>query len=318
MQLGFFHIGGRTGALRTVRALTAGLLASVTLLEAACSPTFSRNDPTASHNDPAARSVPAASASSAAPAAPVSFPGVSAAPVIAATAPEVAITLDPLPLDPQSSAPVIEQAPMAPEVAPAAPAALVTPAAAPIAPAALVTPATGPTVRPFRPFRPKVERWRGLVRELLHEARLEGRFGGAAWRLDENLVLAVMEQESGGDPEAESWAGARGLMQLMPESFAWIMGIRNWGEDISDIDPTFVFDPTTNVRAGVRMLSAVLEEQGGSVYWALASYNAGGGAVNRWRAMGYDSVPDWYGFGETANYVPAILGSFNAHTGQGY
>lgn len=179
--------------------------------------------------------------------------------------------------------------------------------------------AAAPAVRPsVQPFRPRVERWRGLVRELLHEARLEGRHGGAAWRLDENLVLAVMEQESGGDPDAESWAGARGLMQLMPESFAWIMGIRNWGEDISDIDPTFVFDPTTNVRAGVRMLAAVLEEQGGSVYWALASYNAGGGAVNRWRAMGYDSVPDWYGVGETANYVPAILSSFNAHTGQGY
>ena len=112
--------------MRAVRTLTAGLLAAVTLLEAACSPTSTRNDPTASHNDPAAHSVPAASASSAAPAALVSFPGVSAAPVIAATAPEVAITLDPLPLDPQSSAPVIEQAPVEPEMTPAAPAALVT------------------------------------------------------------------------------------------------------------------------------------------------------------------------------------------------
>jgi len=57
----------------------------------------------------------------------------------------------------------------------------------------------------------------------------------------------------------------------------------------------------------------VLEEQGGNPYWALASYNAGGGMVNGWRASGFSGIPAWYGGGETANYAPAILGNYAAH-----
>jgi soluble lytic murein transglycosylase len=148
---------------------------------------------------------------------------------------------------------------------------------------------------------------------MIHEARAEGRLHGPAAVLDEDLVLAMIEQESGGDPNAESWAGARGLLQLMPESFAWIMGIHDWGEDVSDVDVNFLFDPQTNLRAGVRFLAAVLEEQGGHPYWALASYNAGGGMVNDWRAAGFSGIPAWYGGGETANYAPAILGNYAAH-----
>lgn len=162
-------------------------------------------------------------------------------------------------------------------------------------------------------FIPVVERWRGPVREMIEEARAEGRLSGRAAVLNEDLVLAVIQQESAGDPDAQSWAGALGLMQLMPPSFAWIMGIRNWGQDVSDIDPAFIRDPHTNLRAGVRFLAAVLEEQSGSVYWALASYNAGGGAVNAWRAAGLTDVPAIGGYVETANYVPAVLSSYNAH-----
>src|SRR5688500_16766735 len=162
-------------------------------------------------------------------------------------------------------------------------------------------------------YLPEVERWRGLVRELIAEARAEGRLNGNAGRLNEDLVLAVIQQESGGDPNAMSWVGARGLMQLMPPSFAWIMGIANWGQDISHLDTNFIFDPSTNLRAGIRFLGAVLEEQGGSVYWALASYNAGGGVVNQWRWSGLTEIPASYGGGETAHYAPTILGNYNAH-----
>lgn len=188
-----------------------------------------------------------------------------------------------------------------------------------VADAVAVAPPAAPVVEVAQPlpggtpFIPEVERWRGMVREMIAEARAEGRLTGAGIVLDEDLVLAVIEQESGGDPNAESWAGALGLMQLMPPSFAWIMGIRNWGEDVSDIDPVFILDPQTNLRAGVRFLGAVLEEQGGSVYWALASYNAGGGAVNAWRAAGLTSVPAIGGYVETANYAPAILANYSAH-----
>jgi hypothetical protein len=167
------------------------------------------------------------------------------------------------------------------------------------------------------PYAPGVERWRGPVRELIAEARAEGRLTGAASVIDEDLVLAVIQQESGGDPDAMSWAGARGLMQLMPESFAWIMLGRRWGSSLADVDPNFAFDPYTNLRAGIRFLGAVLEEQGGSIYWALASYNAGGGAVNSWRAAGHTAVPAYGGYWETAAYAPAILSNYEAHRTQG-
>ena len=201
-------------------------------------------------------------------------------------------------VDPVPAAP----APVAPEPAPALP-----------APAAPPAPEVAQPLAGAEPFMPEVERWRGLVRHLVAEARAEGRLEGPASRLNEDLALAVIEQESGGDPDAESWAGAMGLMQLMPESFAWIMGLHDWGDDVSDISDDMMRDPTTNLRAGVRFLAAVLEEQSGSIYWALASYNAGGGMVNAWRAAGYAAAPDSYGGGETASYAPAILGNYAAH-----
>jgi soluble lytic murein transglycosylase-like protein len=163
------------------------------------------------------------------------------------------------------------------------------------------------------PFVDEVEQWRPQVRALLDEVRAEGRLTGAASGVDEDLVLAVIEQESSGDPEAESGAGALGLMQLMPETFAWIMGIHDWGEDVSDVDRSQILDVPSNLRAGIRFLAAVLDEQSGSLYWALASYNAGGGVVNRWRAAGFSFVPAGDGYEETANYAPAILGNYAAH-----
>ena len=210
------------------------------------------------------------------------------------------------------SAPVAAPAPVITQPEP-----VIEPVIEPVAPAVVAVPQPAP--EPIGPlpggtaYPPEVERWRPLVRELIAEARAEGRLPGHAGRIDEDLVLAVIQQESSGDPNAMSWAGARGLMQLMPASFAWIMGIANWGQDISHLDPNFAFDPATNLRAGIRFLGAVLEEQSGSIYWALASYNAGGGNVFSWRRAGLAEIPPAYGGGETANYVPAILGNYNAH-----
>ncbi len=172
-------------------------------------------------------------------------------------------------------------------------------------------PVEAPAAPATLPFIDEVERWRPQVRAALEEARAEGRLGGAAGVIDENLVLAVIEQESSGDPEAESEAGALGLMQLMPETFAYFMGLHDWGDDVDDVDPAQMVDVPSNLRAGIRCLAGVLEEQDGSLYWALASYNIAGGTVNRWRAAGLSAVPSWYG--ETANYAPAILGNYAAH-----
>ena len=86
--------------------------------------------------------------------------------------------------------------------------------------------------------------------------------------LEEALVLAVIEVESGFDPEAVSHAGARGLMQLMP------VVEREYGV-------TDVFEPRQNVETGCAYLARLLSAYRGRLAWALAAYNAGPGRVRR-------------------------------------
>ena len=86
------------------------------------------------------------------------------------------------------------------------------------------------------------------------------------------LVHAGIDQESGGDPAAISSAGAMGLMQLMPGT-AQAYGIA---------DP---FDPEENVAGGTALLADLLRQYHGNVRLALAAYNAGSGAVARYRGI---------------------------------
>ena len=106
-------------------------------------------------------------------------------------------------------------------------------------------------------------------------------------RLDPALIRAVMRFESGFQPTAVSRAGARGLMQLMPE-VATRFGVQD------------VFDPRENIMAGAQYLRELLDLHRGKVDLALASYNAGPGAVAR-----YHAVPP---YPETRRYVRAITG----------
>lgn len=103
--------------------------------------------------------------------------------------------------------------------------------------------------------------------------------------LDENLVKAVVEAESNFNPKAVSSAGAKGLMQLM-DGTAKALGVK---------DP---FDPVANVKGGVKFLRSMLDKFG-SVPLALAAYNAGPGAVER-----YGGVPP---YNETKVYVNKVI-----------
>lgn len=113
---------------------------------------------------------------------------------------------------------------------------------------------------------------------------------GEAHDLNEDLLASVVRAESAGHPRAVSRAGAEGLMQLMPGTAA-NLGVSN------------AFAPGENVRGGTAYLDSLLKRYHENLALALAAYNAGPAAVDRWHG-----IPPYR---ETRLYVARVIHEFN-------
>lgn len=96
--------------------------------------------------------------------------------------------------------------------------------------------------------------------------------------VDKALVYAVIHTESSFDPQAESHAGAIGLMQMTDETFAWLKQKIAPKEDLEFHD---LFDPNQSIRFGVYLLSLSLARYGNDIPTAAAAYHSGWGTVDR-------------------------------------
>ncbi len=112
--------------------------------------------------------------------------------------------------------------------------------------------------------------------------------------IDPALLKGLVSQESGFNPNARSGAGAVGLTQLMPGTAA-ALGVTN------------PLDPAQSLQGGAKYLREQLDRFGGDETLALAAYNAGPGAVQK-----YGGVPP---YAETQNYVNSVLSKAASYRG---
>ena len=127
------------------------------------------------------------------------------------------------------------------------------------------------------------------------------------YNVDKSLAEAVMREESKFNENATSKSGAIGLMQIMPETGAWIAQQLNEDKDCN------LYETERNIRYGIWYLSELTKEFGGNKVLALAAYNAGRGTVWDWIEdyewdKDFDSV-DEIPYEETREYVKRVMRS---------
>ena len=156
-----------------------------------------------------------------------------------------------------------------------------TPAAPASTPVTTFAPAAAPQVTPklIAPSPKKTQNLNEVINSISDQHKI-----------DPDLINSVIHAESGFNPRAVSPKGARGLMQLMPQT-ASQLGVAN------------SFDPNANVEGGTKYLRELLERYNFDLVKALAAYNAGPQRVQQ-----YHGVPPYY---ETRAYVARIVRDFN-------
>lgn len=133
------------------------------------------------------------------------------------------------------------------------------------------------------------------------------------YQVDPHLVLAIIRTESRFYSRANSRAGAKGLMQIMPETGIWIAGqmkIQGFQEDM-------LYQPEYNLKMGIWYLSYLQKVFKGDTVKTLAAYNAGENKVKKWLLEGL-----WTGmekdisqipFAETREYIERVLFDYHIY-----
>lgn len=129
--------------------------------------------------------------------------------------------------------------------------------------------------------------------------------------LDPYLVTALIREESAFSPTALSRAGARGLMQLMPNTAARV------AKEIDLPNPVDLDTPGPNIALGTHYLAGLHEQFAGNLVLTLAAYNAGPRAVRRWLTKSpiqdLDAFVEEIPYTETREYVKRVLGSYERY-----
>ncbi len=133
------------------------------------------------------------------------------------------------------------------------------------------------------------------------------------YQVDPNLVFAIIQAESKFEDTARSHAGARGLMQIMPETAYWI------AEQIAldDFDADMLDNPAVNIRLGCWYLASLHAEFGGRLPLVVAAYNAGRGKVNKWieeeKWDGTYEHIEQVPYQETRQYIKKVISNYESY-----
>ena len=144
------------------------------------------------------------------------------------------------------------------------------------------------------------------VQRALHPLRYEGeiRAASAEQGLEPAFVAGVVYAESRYDPDVQSSQGAYGLMQVLPDTAAFISRRSGITGDFRD--------PGTNIRMGAWYLDYLRGRYDGDEMLALAAYNSGEGQVDAWLSQGLD-LPREIPFQETREYVTTVAEARNVY-----
>jgi soluble lytic murein transglycosylase len=133
------------------------------------------------------------------------------------------------------------------------------------------------------------------------------------YNIDPYLVFAIIRAESKYQTGAESSVGAKGLMQIMPETARWIAGQLG----MTNFDPNQLEDPEINIRMGCWYIANLNKEFDGRTSIVIAAYNAGRGKVKEWVVSdkwdGSFQELERIPFPETREYVHNVLKNYEAY-----